>query len=201
MLEALAGIGGGVVSTIFGGVTGIVDKHLNNRHSLAMEKEKNSHEDKQAQKAIDLSKQEGINAENQITLANAGKLAVAKQEAAAAKFVADTEAEAARDVADAGLVERALEHDNKIEGNDWVAKFRKMMRPGITVYLLVYVSAIGIISWVSDGEGLYDLPDGTPLFTYITITFCHLLVFCISFWFGGRAKSVIKGVGGVVRGK
>ena len=203
MLELLAGVGGGVVSTVFGGITGVVDKHMTNKHNLAVLAEKGKQKDKENQQAIDLAEKEGVIAERQIELNNKGELAIAVAKGKTKVTVAESEERTAEILADAQAKKDSYKHDNLLSKakKGWVNAYRSLMRPLTTTYAILYSSAMAMIAWLSGNQEMFIMADGTHLFIYIAVTFCHLMVYCTSWWFASRGKGVLDGIDGTVKGK
>lgn len=172
MIDAVLNLfGGGVL----GGIVGLFGTWLKAREER--EKLKVEHEHRKAMRQLDLQE---MQAEADL------KLRQTETEYAGKQVIAETEANAAMDVAASKALTASYRHDKASYGIRFVDATRGLMRPIITVYLLAIMS---LIAWKLYGiEAIAGIDANTAwkLFADVVRDATFLAVTAVTWWFGSR---------------
>lgn len=120
------------------------------------------------------------------------KLAIAqtRAETTGKTQVATVEADAATEVAAAGTQQASYGHDKARYGGGFVDSIRGLMRPLITVALLVIQVAISwhLYQLVQSNSGTFDIPRIQDLLEEVVLATIYLATTAITWWFGSRPQ-------------
>lgn len=160
---------------LLGGAVGILGTWLKGREERELLKIKQGHE---------LAMREASRAEMELEATLSLKQTEA--EFAGKQAIAQTEADAAKEVAAASLMSASYQQDRASYGIKAVDAIRGLMRPLITLYLLGVMTAIAwhlynldVIAAVSPGEAW-------SLFSVVARDATFLAVTAVTWWFGTR---------------
>jgi len=168
----LAEIGAVLTSGGFGAITGLIGGLTQKWMTIKSQKLDNEHRLNMAR--VDL-------AESKLEREHAKDMADANLEQTM------TEGDIARDVADAGALSSSIVMAAKDSGVGWVEGVKHMMRPVITILLILQTEWLLYILWGKLG-GL-EAMDATvllELFTHIIKQVVFLTVTAVSWWFASR---------------
>ncbi len=170
MIEALLGAAGG-------GVTGLIGTGI---HAwLRRGEEKRAQEHTLAMREMDLKEME-----------REAELALRRVETEATRHLQEAQQErlAAQDIAAAQMRTSSYQQDEARYGGGMVDVIRGLMRPGITVCLLLMSLAVGWMVWHLVG-GLESLPAAMLLeiLRKLIDALIYLTTTAVVWWFGGRA--------------
>ena len=173
MLETILSLAG---SAAGGGILGVAGNWLKSRGERKLIKMQNEHAVSMRKLDQGEMRLEAELALQQIEATNKGKLALANVEAQRAFDVAATE-----------LQKQSYNADKATYGGGWVDKIRGLMRPTITVFLLIVTTYIAVTLTGILG-GLDSLPSDELFNLYITIinAIVFLTTTAVTWWFGTR---------------
>lgn len=181
MLDAVLNLfGGGVL----GGLIGLAGAWLKAREERAkMELEQQHQKD---MRQLDLQE---MQAEADL------KLRQTETEFAGKQAIAETEAEAAMDVAASQALTASYKHDKATYGIRFVDAIRGLMRPVITIYLLGILSLIAWQLYGIEAIASIDAQTAWKLFSDVVRDATFLAVTAVTWWFGSRPNSRASGRG------
>jgi len=169
MLDAILGIAS---SSGLGAIVGLVGSWMAKREQRKLDELNNAHEISMAE--IDLRRDE---AESKQALAMADKQIEQAQ----------AESEIASEVAAGEAFSLSQETANKSSGVQWVDGIRSLMRPVITIYLLIVVTYITYnIHQTLGGLNALGTSDLYSLYSHIINQTVFLAVTATLWWFGSR---------------
>lgn len=172
MLEILSLLG----SATGGGLLGIAGNFLKGRAEIKGKKLDYEHE--RGMRSLDMAelKMEATLKNQQISLENTGKLALA-----------NVEADRAKDVAAAELQQASYSADKAQYGGGFVDKWRGSMRPGMTMYLLVLMTYIACqINGIVGGVDQLGTEQIWGLYENLINSIVFLTTTAVTWWFGSR---------------
>ena len=175
MLEILSLLG----SATGGGLLGIAGNFLKGKAEIKGKKLDYEHERDLRKLDMDELKIEASLKNQQIKLENDGELALA-----------NVEADRAKDVAASALRQASYNADKASYGGGIVDKIRGIMRPMITIYLLVLMSYIAYQVDTIVG-GVEELPskDIWGLYENLINSIVFLATTAVTWWFGSRSTN------------
>jgi hypothetical protein len=175
MLEILSMLG----SATGGGLLGIAGNFLKSRTEIKLKKINHEHEVTSRIHDIEEMKLEATLRKEQILLENAGQLALA-----------NVEAQRSQDVAASELMADSFTMDKASYGGGFVDTIRGLIRPLITVYLLVAFSylcyKVTTMVMVLDAISNDELVE---LYTELIHSVIFLTTTATCWWFGSRATN------------
>lgn len=175
MLDAVLNLfGGGVL----GGLVGLAGTWLKAREERA--KLELQHQHQKDMRELDLREME-----REAEL----RLKQTETEFAGKQAIAETEAEAATEVAASEVQAASYRHDKAAYGGGWVDSLRGAMRPVITVYLLAVLSLVAWKLYGLEGMGGADATAQWLLFSDVVRDIVFLAVVAVTWWFGSRPNS------------
>lgn len=175
MIESILGIFSGGA---FGAVTGLVGSWLTKREERATLELKQAHESKMRELDIDEAKQEHSRA---LELADKKNQAV------------QTEAEIQADIKAAETFETSIKVGNQPSGIAWIDGFRSLMRPLITLFLLLASVVLTVkISTLGVGLETLGVEPLSAMLQQIINELLFLTTTVVTWWFGTRGSSTFK---------
>jgi hypothetical protein len=176
MIEGLlAALGSAVSGGLLGGLVGLAGNWLKASEERKLIAVKQAHE---------LAMREATRAEMELE----ATLALRRTEAeyAGLQSIAQTEAEAAREVSANSLVSASYRHDRASYGGGWVDTARGIMRPFITLFLLLVMTTIAWHLYRMEAIAAIAPADAWHLFAVVVQDATFLAVTATTWWFGSR---------------
>lgn len=171
----LAAIGGLASGGLLGGAVGLFGTWLKGREEREMFKLKNAH---------DLAMREASRAE--MELEHTLRLRQTEEEFAGKMAIAETEANAAMEVAASQALIASYGHDATRYGGGLVDAVRGLMRPAITLYLLAVMSVIAWNLYQMNAIEQVQPSEAWRLFALVVQDAVFLCVTAVTWWFGTR---------------
>ncbi|MGH1485481.1 MAG: hypothetical protein ACRBCI_04620 [Cellvibrionaceae bacterium] len=187
-----------LVETILGGVTGFLGNIVTSVANYKVQKLKNEHEKAMAE--VELAR---MDKEKEIMLA----------EAQANILITEVETEAQMDIADSQVFAETIKdsqrrvldekiHQKLLEGGavskaigvilsflfGMVDFLKRIIRPGLTIYLVGLTTWITFIAWnvMKEQQGDMTTQQAIGIFDDVTTIVIYLTVTCVTWWFGDR---------------
>jgi hypothetical protein len=107
--------------------------------------------------------------------------------------MAEQEGDIAYDQADLSNLKESIKYANRDTGIEVVEKVKGLMRPGITLFLLVVTCAFAVMLWDKvGGLDAMEQKEALELFNHIIRQMVFLTVTAVAWWFSSRAARLDK---------